>query len=202
MAFFDNLGKKLSQAGQTAIQKTKDMTDIARINGLISDEEKKVNNTYYQIGKLYVATYQNDFESDFAGMITTIRESEEKIANYKQQVLDIKGVTHCEKCGAEVSCNMAFCSSCGAPMPKQNNDVSSNADLIKCTGCGEMVNKNMRFCTSCGKPIADILQTTDPTPPAADEPTAEASADKCPNCGATIDKDSAFCTECGTKLIQ
>lgn len=52
MAFFDDLGKKLSQAGQTAVQKTKEITDIARINGLISDEEKKVNNNYYQIGKI------------------------------------------------------------------------------------------------------------------------------------------------------
>ena len=41
MAFFDDLGKKISQAGQNAVQKTKEMTDIARINGMISDEEKK-----------------------------------------------------------------------------------------------------------------------------------------------------------------
>ena len=39
MSFFDDLGKKLSQAGQTAVQKTKEMADVAKLNSAISDEE-------------------------------------------------------------------------------------------------------------------------------------------------------------------
>lgn len=199
MAFFDDLGKKISQAGQTAVQKTKEMTDIARINGMISDEEKKVNNNYYQIGKLYVAMHSTDFESDFAGMITAIKESEIKIRDYKQQIQDIKGVVRCEKCGAEVESNVAFCSSCGTPMPKK--EMSANiGNLIKCTGCGAMVDKNMRFCTSCGKPIADITQAVSDMVSVADELATETVTNKCPNCGLDIDEGLAFCTECGTKL--
>lgn len=199
MAFFDDLGKKLSQAGQTAVQKTKEMTDIARINSMISDEEKKVNDNYYQIGKLYAAMHQTDFESDFAGMITAIKESETKIRDYKQQIQDIKGVVRCEKCGAEVASNVAFCSSCGAPMPKQDM-LENNSNLIKCTGCGAMVDKNMRFCTSCGKPTADIVNTTNDIPTVKNESAAEPVANKCPNCGVAIAEGLAFCTECGTKL--
>lgn len=199
MAFFDDLGKKLSQAGQTAVQKTKEMTDIARINGMISDEEKKVNDNYYQIGKLYVAMHQTDFESDFAGMITAIRESETKIRDYKQQIQDIKGVVRCEKCGAEVASNVAFCSSCGAPMPKQDMPAN-NGNLIKCTGCGAMVDKNMRFCTSCGKPTADIVNAANDIPTVTNESAAEPVANKCPNCGVAVAEGLAFCTECGTKL--
>lgn len=197
MAFFDDLGKKLSQAGQTAVQKTKEMTDIARINGLISDEEKKVNNNYYQIGKLYVAMHQSDFESDFGGMISTIRESEAKIRDYKQQIQDIKGVVRCEKCGAEVASNIAFCSSCGSPMPKKAQQPSNSANFIKCIGCGAMVDKNMRFCTSCGKPTMDITQTSETTPVAH---TVVETIKKCPKCGVEVDKELAFCTECGTKI--
>lgn len=198
MAFFDDLGKKLSQAGQTAVQKTKEMTDIARINGLISDEEKKVNNNYYQIGKLYVAMHQSDFESDFGGMISAIRESEAKIRDYKQQIQEIKGVVRCEKCGAEVASNIAFCSSCGAPMPKQVQSSSNNANLIKCTGCGAMVDINMRFCTSCGKPATDITKTNE-SAPVVTQSVVEISK-KCPNCGVEVAEGLAFCTECGTKL--
>lgn len=200
MAFFDDLGKKLSQAGQTAVQKTKEMTDIARINGLISDEEKKVNNNYYQIGKLYVAMHQSDFENDFSGMITAIRESETKIRDYKQQIQDIKGVVRCEKCGAEVASSVAFCSSCGAPMPKQTLTSSSSDSLIKCGGCGAMVDKNMRFCTSCGKPTADITTTANETTPIVNQPVDETTLNKCPNCGVEVAEGLAFCTECGTKL--
>lgn len=199
MAFFGDLGKKLSQAGQTAVQKTKEMTDIARINGMISDEEKKVNNNYYQIGKLYVAMHQNDFEDDFAGMITAIRESETKIRDYKQQIQDIKGVVRCEKCGAEVANDVAFCSSCGDPMPKQNAPTN-NANLIKCIGCGAMVDKNMRFCTSCGKPRADIVNPTSDIQTVTNGDSEEITSNKCPNCGVAIADNLAFCTECGTKL--
>lgn len=184
MAFFDDLGKKLSQAGQSAIQKTKDMTDIARINGLISDEEKKLNNTYYQIGKLYASLHAKDYEPDFAGMVTATFESEAKIKEYKQQIQDIKGVVRCEKCGAEVANHAAFCNSCGAPIPKQA--PSNNPNQIKCTGCGAMVDKSMRFCTTCGRPTADMA--------------AAAPSRRCPGCGAEITEETPFCTQCGTRL--
>lgn len=200
MAFLDDLGRKLSHAGQTAVQKTKDMTDIARLNGLVADEEKKVNNNYYQIGKLYVAMHQTDFEADFEGMIQAIRESEVKIREYKQQIQNIKGVVRCEKCGAEVASNVAFCSSCGSPMPKQEPASSGNADQIRCAGCGAMLDKNMRFCTFCGKPTADITQTPGGSAPAEQQPAAQPAAKKCPNCGAEVADGFAFCTECGTKL--
>lgn len=194
MAFFDDLGKKISNAGQTAVQKTKEMADIARINSAISDEEERVNNSYYQIGKLYVAKHPADFEEDFFGMVSAIKESEIKVREYRQQLQDIKGVVHCEKCGAEVASNIAFCSSCGASMPKQNNPINDE-NLVKCFGCGQMVSKNIRFCTSCGKPMVDILQNQSP-PQRVEQPGIR----KCVSCRAEITEDVDFCTECGAKL--
>ena len=57
MAFFDNLSKKVSEAGQKTIQKTKELADTSRLNAMIADEEKAINNAYYQIGKLYVSLH-------------------------------------------------------------------------------------------------------------------------------------------------
>ena len=48
--FFDDLGRKISQAGQSAVQKTKEMTDIVKLNSSIADEEKKIRNSYVEIG--------------------------------------------------------------------------------------------------------------------------------------------------------
>lgn len=152
MAFFDDISKKITQTGQSAVQKTRDMTEVARLNGAVSDEEKKINSLYLQVGKLYMAIHSNDYESDFAGMISAIRDSETKIQQYKQQIEDIKGITHCEKCGAEVPNNVLFCSVCGNAMPKVNAEDFAN--MVRCSGCGNMVPKDMRFCTHCGKPMA------------------------------------------------
>lgn len=195
MAFFDNLGKKASEATAKAMQKAQEVSEISRVKSLISEEEKKINATYYQIGKLYVSVHGADGEEDFSGMVATILEGEQKINDYRRQIQNIKGVQHCEKCGAEVARGVAFCSACGAPMPKVENPLPD--DVIRCESCGTMVKRGMRFCTSCGKPMA--LPTAQDTPPlnASEEPSTKKV---CPSCGAEIEGDVAFCTECGTSL--
>lgn len=117
MAFFDDLGKKLTQAGQSAVQKTKEVADIAKLNSLIYDEEKRISNNYLEIGKLYVSLHADGHEADYDEMIAAIRESEAKIKECRHQITEIKGIVVCEKCGAEVPVHAAFCSTCGAPMP-------------------------------------------------------------------------------------
>lgn len=195
MAFWDNLSQKASETTARAMQKAKEMSDIAKLNSIISEEETKINNTYYQIGKLYAAMHSNDYEEEFAGMINTLREADEKIRNCRQQIKDIKGVVRCSQCGAEVPVGGAFCSSCGASMPKVQS--ANTDDLIKCESCGAMVKKGVRFCTACGNPMAQMAASeTSSTSIIEDETQSKV----CPNCGAKVEMDVAFCTECGTKL--
>ena len=199
MALFDKKKKKLAQTGQSAVKKTKDMAEVAKINSMISDEEKSINNNYYQIGKLYVSMHGNDCEDDFKGMLESIRQSEKKIVEYKEQVQLIKGVVRCEKCGGEVSINSAFCNSCGAPMPKRVPVQTYDEDTIKCDKCGKYVKKGMRFCTSCGNPMP---QDEEKTGVESGEQQLQ-SYKKCPNCGYTSnDSEVFFCNNCGTKMID
>lgn len=169
MAFFDDLGKKISQAGQTAVQKTKEMADIAKLNSSISDEERKIESGYREIGKLYVSLHDEEHEAAFAELIAGIHEAEKKIEEFKQQIKDIKGVVCCEKCGAEVSNNAAFCSSCGAPMPVVK---PVEAEEPKCSKCGAALAPDTKFCTSCGNPV-EQPEEAPAEPTAAEEPTAE-----------------------------
>jgi rRNA maturation endonuclease Nob1 len=162
MAFFDDLGKKISQGTQSVVQKTKNMTDVARINGMISDEEKKINSTYLQIGKLFYAKYRNNCDSEFAGMVAAVADSESKIAEYRQQIKDIKGITHCEKCGAEVPVGAQFCNACGNRM---SAPAVADPNMVKCPACGAMIDKNMRFCTSCGQAMTVVLASAAPAAP-------------------------------------
>ena len=195
MAFWDNLSQKASENTAKAMQKAKEMSDIAKLNAMISEEETKINNAYYQIGKLYVAMHSQDHEEEFVGMIATLAEAEEKVKSYRQQIQDIKGVVRCPQCGAEVQSGAAFCSSCGTPMPKAQ-PVNTD-DLVRCDSCGAMVKKGVRFCTACGKPMVQTAMPESATPTGTE---SETSNRVCPNCGAKMEADVAFCTECGTKL--
>lgn len=193
MAFLDTLGKKVTEVGQKTIQKTKDFSDTSRLSGLISDERKKIDNNYFRIGKLYAAMHRADCEEEFVGMLNGIVESEAKIAELQKQIQDIKGVQHCEKCGAEVPRGAGFCSVCGASMPRQEESLT--ADTVMCKNCGTAVEKGMRFCTVCGKPMeqAEMVGKTA-------EGKMMTQERVCPSCGAQITEESLFCTECGTRI--
>ena len=217
MAFFDDLGKKLTSVSQTAVQKTKDVADIAKINAEISELERTANHLYFQIGKLYVAKHTADYESDFAGMICSVIEAERKIAECRQRIQDIKGVVCCEKCGAEISAGSAFCSFCGAPSPRRTTSTNAQ-DLEKCASCGAMIPRGTRFCTACGKPMLRdaVPPVSAEQAPAEQVPEAQTSAEQvpteptpieqtqtsktCSSCGAVNEPDCTFCTECGNKL--
>ena len=51
MSFLNNLGQKISDVSQTTIKKTKDLADTAKLNLNISEEERKIDTAYEQIGK-------------------------------------------------------------------------------------------------------------------------------------------------------
>lgn len=190
MAFFDDLGKKISQGGQVAIQKSKELAEVAKLNSLISDEEKNINNNYFQIGKLYASIHKMNCEDDFRGMMDAIQDSEKKIMDYKEQVQVIKGIVKCEKCGGEVAVTSAFCNSCGTPMPKRVSVQKQDENTIICDNCGKSVKKGLRFCTSCGSPMTQV------------NINSSQLTKICPACRfETTDDETLFCNSCGTKLI-
>ncbi len=179
MAFFDDIGKK-----------TKNLADSAKINVALAEEEKRLNNLYYQVGKLYVSLHPTDYQYEFGGVMAQIAEVEGKLAEYRQQLQQLKGVSPCPRCSAEVPRNSAFCPNCGNEMPRIENGV----ELEKCVSCGNHVAKGLRFCTYCGKPMATQVVA----PPV---PVQEEAPSFCSNCGKEVSADSAFCSECGTKVV-
>lgn len=200
MGFFDDLGKKVTDAGQKTVQKTKEMSEVARINSLISQNENRINNIYYQIGKLYVNIHEFDYEEEFGGMISQVIELEQQISEFRKQIQEIKGIQFCEKCGAEVARGVAYCSSCGAVMPRPEKQEYYE-DCVKCARCGSWVKKGMRFCTSCGQSmmklnVAEINNDMEESASYNEESVERV----CPRCGTKQTDDSAFCTECGARL--
>ena len=126
MGFIDEIGRKVTNAGQQNIQVVKDFSEKTKINTLISDEEKKIKNACYEIGKIYMSLHKQDFEQDFAVWMGIVNESEQKIEDYKRQIGAMKSVKRCS-CGAELIEGMAFCAVCGKPVQKQEP-----MDEIKC----------------------------------------------------------------------
>lgn len=88
MGFFDNIGKTLSNAGQTIAQKSKDVVDTAKLNSAISDEQKIITNAYEKIGRLYVERHADYPEPDFVEYLDEIKAAQNACEfPYKSRVM-------------------------------------------------------------------------------------------------------------------
>ena len=118
MAFFDDLSKKLSQVGQSAVRKTKEVADIAKYTASIAEEERNITKLYAQIGQAYVQLHTEDAPEDMKELIQQIWNAQEKIQEYRAQLRQLKGVELCPNCEAEVDKDAQFCGKCGTKMPE------------------------------------------------------------------------------------
>ena len=119
MSFLNNLGQKISDVSQTTIKKTKDLADTAKLNLNISEEERKIDTAYEQIGKWYVEKHREDAEEDVKTWLDAIAVSEARIKECRESIHQMKGVAICPSCGASVDADAAFCSACGQKMPEK-----------------------------------------------------------------------------------
>ena len=104
---------------------------MAKLNSMISDEEKRINHAYTEIGKLYFEHHTNDSEEMFTALIQSIHEANEKIADLRNQASEIKGIIKCAKCGAEVAKDAAFCGACGNPMPAATTQTADGTQTAQ-----------------------------------------------------------------------
>lgn len=195
MSFFDNIGSKASAAGQAAAEKARNFAEVNRLNGVISDHEKRISRLYFEIGQSYYERHKDDPEAEELERIAAITDTNEKIAVCREQIKTLKGVEKCPNCGADVQNGSQFCNNCGTRMPPASMKTAPKAGLT-CPTCGAAVAEGNLFCNNCGTKLAPA-----PAPaPAPEEPAVEESKRSCPNCGTELEADAEFCFNCGAKL--
>lgn len=109
MAFFEQIGKRLTDVGQNVAQQTKDLADITKLNSEISNKEKKVSQLFLLIGQSYYERHKSDDTAEEFEKIAEINALYVEILANREKVKQIKGVVKCENCGADVPLNAAFC---------------------------------------------------------------------------------------------
>ena len=90
MGFFDDLGKKLSDASQDVMHKGKEMADTTKFNSQIHDEEKKITAVYSKIGKKYFEVFENAPSEEFKAFIEEIHAAQAKIAEIQEKLNALK----------------------------------------------------------------------------------------------------------------
>ena len=102
MAFFEQIGKHLSDAGQNVAQQTKKLADVTQLNSTISEKQKKISQLFLAIGQSYYERHKTEENpQEEAEKIAEINAIAAEIAEAREKIKRLKGVIKCEKCGAE-----------------------------------------------------------------------------------------------------
>ena len=102
MAFFDNLSKKLSDAGQSVSQQTKNLGEINRLNNLIAENRKGISQRCFELGKAYYQAHRDEENVEYPELVGQISELLKGIEEAEETIKQLKGITKCPSCGAEV----------------------------------------------------------------------------------------------------
>ena len=105
MAFFEQIGKKITNAGQSVAQQTKNFADVTQLNSAISESEKKISQLFLNIGQMYYEAHKHDHEAEYQENIT----EHGSVAETNDRVHKI-----CPVCHSAVDPEDSFCNHCGA----------------------------------------------------------------------------------------
>ncbi len=92
MDFIEKLGNTITVKGQAAVDKTKEMAEIARLKSQISTCEEVVKKNYLEIGKLYYEQNKENPDEAFQKQFTAIGNARNGIRELNEKINQIKGL--------------------------------------------------------------------------------------------------------------
>ena len=147
--FFEQFGKKVTQTSQDAMKKTKEFAEIAKLNTQISDEEKRLNKIYMNLGRLYYQLYGNQPSLEFKDLCLAIEGSLKNVEHYEVMVNELRGIKRCESCGTEMPIDSTFCQTCGSRLNEERGSVVA----VVCAKSGMENVAQATSCIGCGQPL-------------------------------------------------
>ncbi len=127
--FFDKVSEAITATGKTVGDKTKQGTDIVKLSYKLSTEQKNLTDIFTEIGKAYYEENKDAPQSEALVQLVaeaTVKNAE--IEGIKEQIRQIKGVTVCPNCGADVPLEYDFCGKCGTKIEKPEPVVEETAE--------------------------------------------------------------------------
>ena len=229
MSLFEQIGKKISDAGQGVAQQTRNLTEITRLNGESLDTDKKINALFQEVGRAYYTEHIDDGTQPYRASLDMIKELYAKRIQIQDRIKQIKGVTKCPQCGGDVPLGAQFCNNCGYNVGLRANRVcikcgtplagddafctvcgtknplipdekqTVNRGIKHCEKCGAVLTPGTQFCTSCGAKATEGAHHDAALTDEVNQDEYRSESRHCPACGAEIEDGSLFCTECGTR---
>ncbi len=127
MDFFNQLGKKATEAYKVTADKTGKIAKETKLKFRMGELKSKIEDVYEEIGKKvyekHVKKEEISIEKDLSEECKNIDEMSNEIENLRQECLELKDKKQCPKCFKEIDKNMKFCPECGARQEEEAKEV-------------------------------------------------------------------------------
>ena len=130
MAFFEELGKTLSDTGKEVATKAKALTETIQLKTQISVEKTKLEEAYAVIGKQFYEANKEPEEA-YAKAYEAVRASRERIAALEIELSQSEGTRICAECGAKVPKNTFYCGKCGASVKEAAQKAETEDENVE-----------------------------------------------------------------------
>lgn len=152
MAFFKDLGHKISDKSRELSQKARVMSEMSSLNNIIRNEESRIDFQYKEIGKKYFEKYGDSPEEGFREAFEQINECRQKIEQTQAEITKLKTRFNCPNCGAPFKHDSLFCAKCGTKLPEREEGAAGNIPdgAQRCPKCNNILKGDALFCNECG----------------------------------------------------
>ena len=199
MAFFEEISKKITNAGQGVAQQAKNLSDTARLNAKISENKKRMSQLLFEMGNDYYKKHRKDQDCEEQEYIDRINVLFREILRFQKEIEEIKTSETCKVCGSRITEGAAFCMSCGSRVCEEEIEDAENETAVvrRCPACGADIDEDSTFCTACGQRLEDAdAECSDEEEYEGEEESVRV----CPTCGTEAENDDIFCMNCGARL--
>ncbi len=153
MAFFQQIGKRITDVGQGVAQQTKNFTDVARLNAKIAEKKEKMSQLLFEMGHDYYQKHRKDTDCEEQDYVDQINALFCEILKCQDDVEMLKAPNTCKACGARLADGASFCMNCGARLAsneREEENAENEIPVKMCPACGAKVEDENMFCTACG----------------------------------------------------
>ncbi len=123
MTFLDEISKNLTDYGKEAAKKAKDAAQVLQLKAQLRGEKQNINELYAAVGAVYFKNHREDPNDEYKIFFPEIESALSRAAELEEKIRELDTTEKCSCCGAIVKKEDLFCSKCGAPIQKKEENI-------------------------------------------------------------------------------